>query len=142
MTSRTGSVQRCWEFWRKLVELRTGQWTRRVDFRLLAEALGTCRTRWGGGRWKSQKRKIEPLSPYVEERLNPKVIKRFVPELRIRKCFRVSRFLCCMYIYYGHSMYVSHIAISWLWYINSNPLDLFSMNIYCKIISNKYTMYI
>ena len=46
----------------------------------------------GGGRWKSQHRKIVFLSPYVEKSLNSKVIKSkviksFVPELRSRKCF-------------------------------------------------------
>ena len=47
-----------------------------------------CRTRgMGGGRWKSQNRKNVYLSPYVEEPLNSKVIKSFVPELRSRKCF-------------------------------------------------------
>ena len=71
-----------WEFWRKLIELRTGHWTRSVDFRLLAEVLGRCRTRW-----KSQNRKNEYLSPYVEEPLNSKVIKSFVPELRSRYVF-------------------------------------------------------
>ena len=54
-----------------------------VDFRLLAEALGRCHTRWGG-RWIE---KNVYLSPYVEEPLNSKVIKSFVPELRSRKCF-------------------------------------------------------
>ena len=87
-------------FWKsQLGELRTGHRTRRVDFRLFAEALGRCRTRWGGI-WKSQNRKNVYLSPYVEEPLNSKVIKKsFVPELRSRKCFRVSRFLCSVYIY-------------------------------------------
>ena len=51
------------------------------------------------------------LSPYVEEPFNSKVIKSFVPELRSRKCFCVSGFLCSMYICYEHSMYVSHIRI-------------------------------
>ena len=41
----------------------------------------------GGGRWKSQDRKIVPLSPYVEEPLNSKVIKSFVPEQRSRYVF-------------------------------------------------------
>ena len=54
------------------------------------------------------------LSPYIGEPLNSKVIKSFVPELRSR-VFRVSRFLCFMYIFYEHSMYISHIRI-WLWY--------------------------
>ena len=76
------------EFWRKLVELRTGHRTRRVDFCLLAEALGRCRTRWWwwGGRWKSQNRKNVYLSPYVKT-FNSKVIKGFVPALRSCKCF-------------------------------------------------------
>ena len=52
------------------------------------------------------------LSLYVEEPLNSKVIKSFVPEVRSRKCFCVSGFLCSMYICYEHSMYVSHIAVS------------------------------
>ena len=52
------------------------------------------------------------LSPYVEETLNSKVIKRFVPEPRSRKCFCVSGFLCSTYICYEHSMYVSHISVS------------------------------
>ena len=88
--------------------------TRRVDFRFLAEALGRCRMRWGGGRWKSQNRKNVYLSPYVEEPLNSKVIKSFEPEQRSRKCFFVFR--DPMFYLFGHSMYVSHIAISWLRY--------------------------
>ena len=52
------------------------------------------------------------LSPYVEKPLNSKVIKCFVPELRSRYVF--SRFEIPMFYLYGHSMYVSHIAISWL----------------------------
>ena len=62
-----------------------------VNFRLLAEArpaafvAGVAHGR--GDRWKSQNRKNGYLSPYVEELLNSKVIKSFVPELRSRKCF-------------------------------------------------------
>ena len=70
-----------------------------------------------GGRWKSQHRKIVPLSPYVEEPLNSKVIKSFVPELRSRKClscFEIPMF----YVYMLRTFYVrfTHIRI-WLWYI-------------------------
>ena len=60
-----------------------------VGFRLLAKArpvafvVGATRD-GGGGRWKSQNRKNVYLSTYVEEPLNSKVIKSFVPELRIR----------------------------------------------------------
>ncbi len=69
------------------------------------------------GRWKSPNRKNVYLSRYVEEPLNSKVIKSFVPELRSRKCFwcfRILMFYIYIYIYiYEHSMYVtrSHIMI-------------------------------
>ena len=42
------------------------------------------------------------LSSYVEKPLNSKVIKSFAPELRSRKCFCVSGFLCYLYVRYGH----------------------------------------
>ena len=78
-----------------------------------------------------------PLSPYVEEPLNSKVIKSFVPEQRSRKCF--SCFEIPMFYLYVHSMYVSHIAISWLWYIysvhyflNTSPPMTTDIRIYCK----------
>ena len=61
----------------------------------------------------SQHRKIVSLSPHVEKPFNSKVIKSFVPELRSRKVFRVSGFLCYLYMSYEHSMYISHIHV-WL----------------------------
>ena len=61
------------------------------------------------GRWKSHHRSLCISLPYVEEPLNSKVIKGFVPKLR--SVFHVSRFLCSMYICYEHYMYVSHIRI-------------------------------
>ena len=71
----------------ELVELRTRHRTRRVDFRGSQRpdefARYGCRSRWGG----QMNRKNVYLSPYVEESLNSKVIKSFVPELRSRKCF-------------------------------------------------------
>ena len=82
-----------------------------VDFRLLSEALGGCRTRWVGGRWKSQNRKNVYLSPYVEEPLNLKVIKSFEPEQRSRKCFSCFEILCSMYICHEHPMYISRIHV-------------------------------
>ena len=94
MTSCTGSERGgFWEIWKsQLVELRTRHRTRRVDFRGSQRAdefahYGHCTRCGGGGRWKSQNRKNVYLSPYVEEPLNWKVIKSFVPELRSRKCF-------------------------------------------------------
>ena len=52
-----------------------------------------------GCRWKSQNRKNVYLSPYVEEPLNSKVIKSFIPELRSCKCFLCFEILCSIYIY-------------------------------------------
>ena len=72
-------------------------------------AAGAARV--GGGRWKSQHRKIMYLSPYVEKPFNSKVIKSFVPELRSRECFCVSGFFCYLYVRCEYSMYVSHICI-------------------------------
>ena len=53
--------------------------------------------------------------PYVKKPFNSKVIKSFVPELRSREVFRVSGFLCYLYMSYEHSMYISNIHI-WLCY--------------------------
>ena len=87
-----------------------------VDFRLLAEALRRVRTRLGGCRWKSQNRKNVFLS-LCRRTFKLKGYKKvsFLNK-EIISVFRVSRFLCSMYICYEHSMYVSHIRI-WQWYI-------------------------
>ena len=105
--SRTGSAQRIWGILKKSVsgvEFLARKKT--VGFRLLAEArpvtLWWVPHVWGGGaNEKSQNRNNVYLSPYVEKPLNSKVIKSFVSELR--SVFRVSRFLCSMYICYEHS---------------------------------------
>ena len=76
-----------------------------------------------------------PLSPYVEKPLNSKVIKSFVPELRSRYVFfefRDTTFYVIYVYLYGHSMYVSHIAISWLWYIIRKSQHLFGQSITIK----------
>ena len=88
-----------------------------VDFRLLAEALRRVRTCWGWDRWKSQNRKNVPHFPCVEEPLNSKVIKSFVPEIRSRKCFS-SFEIPMFYVYILWTFYVrfTHIRI-WLWYM-------------------------
>ena len=59
---------------------------------------GGCHTWWSGGRWKSQNRKIVPLSPYVEKPLNSKIIKSFVPEQRSQVFFRISWFLYSIFM--------------------------------------------
>ena len=76
-----------------------------------------------GGRWKSQNRKNVYLSPYVEKRLNSKVIKSFVPELRSRKCFsrfEIPMFYICIYIYIW-TFYV-HFAYPYLAKTQPNKL--------------------
>ena len=61
-----------------------------------------------GVRWKSHHRKIVHLSPYVEKPLNSKVIKSFVHELRSH-VFRVSGFLCSMYMLYIWTLWTCYI---------------------------------
>ena len=82
---------------------------KKVDFR--GSRGQTCSFRWGaarggggGGRWKSQHRKIAYHSPYVEKPFSSKVIKSFLPELRSRKVFRISGFLCYLYASYEYSL--------------------------------------
>ena len=103
------------EDFEKVIELSSAS-GETVGFRLLAEARPVALWRvphvLRGCRWKNQNRKNVHLSVYVEEPLNSKVIKSFVPELRSRKCFCVSGFPCSMYICYEHSVYVSQIAVS------------------------------
>ena len=85
-----------------------GQW---VELRYASEKdgwLSVAREALG----KSQHRKIVPLSPYVEEPLNSKVIKSFVPEQRSRMCFSCFE-IPMFYVYiYEHYMSISHIAVS------------------------------
>ena len=66
----------------------------------------------GWGRWKSQNRKNVYLSPYVEEPLNSKVIKSFVPELRSRYVFFVFRDSYVLCIYVMNILCTFHISIS------------------------------
>ena len=78
-----------------------------VGFRLLPETFVAGATRW----WADEKGRIERMCislPYVET-FNWKLIKGFVPELRSRYVF--FEFGDPMFYLYGHSMYVSHMAI-------------------------------
>ena len=91
-------------FWRRLTWVLPREKT--VDFCLLAEALRRMRICCGGGdKWQSQNRKNVYLSPYVEEPLNSKVIKSFVPELRSRKCFSCFK-IPMFYVYMLWTFYV------------------------------------
>ena len=119
MTSRIGSARGILGDLKKSVEL---------SYELDTEQEGsTFGTRWGetnlrstgatrdgvGGRWKSQNRKNVYLSPYVEEPLNSKVIKGFVPELISRKgfsCFGIPMFY--VYVIYTNIMNVLHTGMN------------------------------
>ena len=63
------------------------------------------------GRWKSQHRKIVPLSPYVEKPLNSKVIKGYVAELRSRKCFSC----------FGIHILCVYMVMNILWSFHTHP---------------------
>ena len=131
VTSRTGSARRIWGILKKSVELSSASgedgWLS-LARRSQARGLGQVSHEMGGCRWKSQNRKNVYLSPYVEEPLNSKVIKSFVPGLRSRQCFscfEIPMFYVYIYIYIytnimnvlrtGINMSISRIHI-WLWY--------------------------
>ena len=118
MTSHTGSM------WRILEILKKVSW---VEFclgrRQLAFACSLKSGQWplwqvphvlGWSRWKSQNRKNVYLSPYVEELLNSKVIKSFVPELRsvfckCFLCFKIPMFhVYMLWTFYVHFTYPYH----------------------------------
>ena len=96
-------ARRIWGIWEK-----SGSWVFASEeegwLSELAEALRRVpHVVWG--RWKNQHRKIVYLSPYVEKPFNSKEIKSFVPELRSRKCFCVSGFLCALWTFYVYFTY-------------------------------------
>ena len=98
-----------WEFWRKLVELSSA--SEEDSWLSLAHGGFATGAHEIGGRWKSQNRKNVYLSPCVEEPLNSKVIKSFVPEVRSRKCFSCFE-IPMFYVYlYEHYISISHIHI-------------------------------
>ena len=98
--------------WSKLVELRLDTGREGLTFACLRRPwAGVARDGGGGGRWKSQNRKIVPLSLYVEKPLNAKAIKSFVPELRSRKCFSCFEIPMFNVYIYEHPMYISHIHV-------------------------------
>ena len=104
-----------WDF-KKSVELRP---TSGEDgwLSLARRGLGQVSQEMWGCRWKSQNRKNLYLSPCVEEPLNSKVIKNFVPELRSPKCFSCFE-IPMSYVIYIWTLYVhfTHSRI-WLWNI-------------------------
>ena len=111
MTSWTGSVRGGFWGFEKSQGVEFLPPKKKVDFRSSPRPCGECRT-WrvcgGGGRRKSQHRKIVYLSPHVEKPFNSKVIKSFVPELRSRKfflCFGIP----VIYIWVMNILCIFHI---------------------------------
>ena len=112
VTSRTGSAGRILGILKKSVSwVESCLRRRRLTFACSRRPwAGVARDAGGRGRWKSQNRKNVYLSPYIEEPLNSKVIKSFVPELRSRKCFscfEIPMFYVYIYIwtFYVHFAY-------------------------------------
>ena len=109
---------------KKVSQLRTRHRMRWVDFRGSQRpdefARYGRRTRWGGGRWKSQSRKNVYLSPHVEEFLNSKVIKSIEPELRSRKCFSC----------FGIPMF--YVYMLWTFYVRFTYSCMAMLHMVCK----------
>ena len=111
-----------WWFWKRQLVSWVLPREKTVDFRLLAEARPVALWRLPhvlvgrGGRLKIIRERLCISFPYVEEPLNSKVIKGFLPELWSRYVFFVFRdpYVLCIYIY-EHSIYISHIHV-WLCY--------------------------
>ena len=102
-------------FWKsQLVELRPAS-GKTVGFRLLAVALDWSRTRWG--QMKKPEEKEYASVSLCWRNFKLKGNKKFRAWTK-KSCF--SCFEIPMFYLYGHSMYVSHIAISLPWYIIRN----------------------
>ena len=120
----------------EISELRNAVGRRRVTFASLQWPFGGCHTCWGVGRWKSQTRMNMYLSPYVEEPLNSKVIKSFLPKLRSGKCFSCFG-IPMFYVYMLWTLYV-HLNIHvWLYYMKLKWQQIFSANYNSLLYSSR-----
>ena len=116
MTSRTGSARRILGFLKSMFE--SWEPTSGEDgwLSLARGGLGQV-SHEIEGRWKSQNRKNVYLSSYVEEPLNSKVIKSFVPEQRSRYVFFEFR---DSYVLYSIFIDIQCTFLTeWLWYLIS-----------------------
>ena len=99
---------------KKVSSLSSWLGRRRLTFVCSPRPCGRC-ARDGGADGKVSIERLCISLPYVET-FKLKGNKRFRTWTKKSiSVFRVSGFLCSMYIRYEHSMYVSHICI-WLWY--------------------------
>ena len=116
MTSCTGSVRGgFWEIWKSQLSWELDSEREGSTFGARWGQTNLCATGaardGGGGRWKSHHKKLVHLSSLCRSLLlkgNKRLRTWTKKSLRV---FRVSGFLCSMYICYEHSMYVSHIRI-------------------------------
>ena len=142
MTSCTGSVRGgFWEIWEKSVELSLAVRRRRVTFASSPKPgqwpCGGCRTWWGAYGKASIERWY--LSPYVEEPLNSKVIKGFVPELRSRKCFSCFG-IPMFYVYMLWTFYV-RFAYPYHGYVtDSNNWNYLTIELLFKKLPTNYSL--
>ena len=118
-TSRTGSARRIWGILKKSVSwVGSFLGRRRLTFACSRRPCDRCaRVVW----WEDEKARIEKMCitlPHVEEPLNSKVIKSFVPKLRSRKCFSYFE-IPMFYMYMLRTFYVRFAypySDIWLWY--------------------------
>ena len=105
MTPCTGNVD-CWGFggFEKIQWVEFLPPKKKVDFRSSPRPCSGCRTWWGADGKVSRERLCISLL-MSKNPFNSKVIKSFVPELRSRKCFCVSRFLCALWTFYIYLTY-------------------------------------
>ena len=101
--------------------------------------LGQVSHEMGRGRWKSQNRKNVYLSPYVEEPLNWKVIKSFVPELRSRKCFSCFEIPMFYVIYFTNiPCTFQYSSMGMLQYDFQHKFNWLLMRWYCEEVWSVY----
>ena len=118
VTLHTGSAWRIWGILKKVSWVESCLGRRRLTFACSLRPdeftrYGRCTIWWWwwGGWLKNQNRKNVYLSPYVEEPLNLKVIKSFVPELRSRKGFSyfgIPMFYVFLCIYVRNNLCTFH----------------------------------
>ena len=114
VTSRTGSVQRFVENWKKVRELNTRRQMRRIDFwssqtRSKLAPYGGC-SRWGPNEYDSIEDCVSP--PYVET-FNSKLVKRFCTWTMSRYVF--SNFEIPMFFMCSIVMNIICPFRTWLW---------------------------
>ena len=135
MTSRTRSARKIWGDFEKVsrVEMRPALGEDGWFLLACGDLCGRCHICWGGA---DEKARIERLCLSLSLcRRTFKLKDNKVSYLNKEVVTCLSNFVILMFYLYGHSMYISHVAISWLWYT-----ALFSFSIFSQVLSY-YTCY-